>query len=90
MQLRSIIEEELNEVSSLSQAKLDMPMKRFMEHMKGAKQALSEMFQATQDGEMGDSVQSLLNGVNRLTQAAADVQRRQATATSGSGTFRRS
>ena len=67
-QLRQIIQEELNEIG-MGQAKVEGPLRKFMEHMNGAKQALGELYQQISDQKASDQAQSLLNAVNRIVKA---------------------
>jgi len=67
-QLRSIINEVANE-TSMAQAKLQGPLNKFVQHMNGAKQALSELYQATTDQQTGEQVHALLNAVNKIISA---------------------
>ena len=66
--LRQLIKEELNEMS-MSQAKVHGPLKKFVDHMNGAKQALSELYQSTSDQKAATSVHALLGAVNRIVKA---------------------
>ena len=67
-QLRSLIEAEVSE-ESMSQIKVDAPLKKFVSNMNGAKQALGEMFQQVSDQKASDQWQALLNAVNRIIKA---------------------
>ena len=67
-QLREIINGELNEIG-MGQAKVEGPLRKFLEHMNGAKQALGELFQQVTDQKASDQAQALLNGVNRIVKA---------------------
>lgn len=66
--LRGLIEEELNELS-MGQAKMQGPLKKFVDHMNGAKQALSELYQSTSDQKAAEHCHALLNAVNRIVKA---------------------
>lgn len=66
--LRSLIESVLDE-ASMDQAKVEGPLKKFMMHMNGAKQALGELFQQVSDQQASDNCQALLNAVNRIIAA---------------------
>ena len=67
-QLRELISEELNEMG-MGQAKVQGPLKKFIDHMAGAKQALSELYQNITDQKAGEQVHALLNAVNRIVKA---------------------
>lgn len=67
-QLRQLIEQELDEIG-MGQAKVEGPLKKFVEHMNGAKQTLGELFQQVSDQKASDQAQSLLNAVNRIMKA---------------------
>lgn len=67
-QLQKLISEELNELG-MGQARAQGPLKKFVDHMNGAKQALSELYQTTTDRKAGEHCYALLNAVNRITKA---------------------
>lgn len=72
-QLRKIIMEELMNELSMSQAKRVGPMRTFLQHMTGAKQALGELYQNVSDPQSADQIQGLLNAVNRLVSAVNNM-----------------
>jgi hypothetical protein len=82
------MEETLNEAGAPG-FRAQASMEKFVQHLSAAKQALSEMYQASGDSQSGEQVQSLLNGVTRLMQAAKNMQAQQP-ASGGSGTYRKS
>lgn len=75
-QLRAIINEEiagLNEIS-VSHARQAGSVRKFMEHMMGARQALSELYQGISDPTASDQVAALANGLNRLINAGRNME----------------
>lgn len=81
-QLRQLIDEEL---SNMTQMKLQAPLGKFMQHMNGAKQALSDLYQATTDSESGDKALEMLKALNKIISNADHL----AGASSGPSSSRR-
>lgn len=71
-QLRQLIEESLDEIN-MGQAKVEGPLKKFVEQMNGAKRALGELFQQVSDQKASDQAQSLLNAINRIMKALENM-----------------
>ena len=67
-QVRQLIEQQLDEIG-MGQARVEGPLKKFVDHMNGAKQALGELFQQVSDQKASDQAQALLNAVNRIVKA---------------------
>lgn len=73
--LRQLIKEQMEELDELtmSQAKMQGPMKKFMDGLNQAKQGLVELYQQTTDQRSGDQVRALYNGIQRLAKAAEQM-----------------
>ena len=69
-QLRRLVQDELNESGMhMAKAKVEGPLRLFIGHMNGAKQALSELFQQTTDKKAAEQAHALLNAVDRIIKA---------------------
>jgi hypothetical protein len=66
--LRKLIIEGLNEETT-AQAKTGQALQQFLDHLQGAKQALSLLVQASTDHKAMDQGKALLDGINRITKA---------------------
>ena len=69
--LRRIIEAELTQVGGNMAAAggSTATLKKLKDHLNGAKQALSELYQSSTSSRASDQAQSLLQGLNRMIQA---------------------
>jgi hypothetical protein len=70
-QLRRLIEAELTQVGgNLAAAGGSVgSLKKLKDHLNGAKQALSDMYQSSSSRKASDQAQALLTGINRIVQA---------------------
>lgn len=68
-QLRALIAEELTQAGGAMAGARAIPSQKLREHLEGAKQALSEMFQSASSPKASEQAQALLAGLNRLIKA---------------------
>jgi len=67
--LRRLVREELLEANTMQQARTKQASKQFVAHLQAAKQALSELAQASTDPKSLEQGKSLLDALNRINSA---------------------